>query len=216
MVPRNNDWCFYDNQKHIIIDEFDGTLYTISQLQEMVDAKCFTVNTKGGSKLLTPDVIFYITSRYPPEGCYPENKRESLLSHNPSHHHQRNPSPHNNNNPVARAAPVHKQDVQGLYNRFFVHQMTIVYPSSSTVVLAASDQLPPKKANNSCGNSKYGDNNCRGKTNKSEESVCPQYGFRFFAQKNNNRVASSEVQQEEEENENTSKKVNMEEEEEIF
>jgi hypothetical protein len=187
MVPRNNDWCFYDNQKHIIIDEFDGTLYTISQLQEMVDAKCFTVNTKGGSKLLTPDVIFYITSRYPPEGCYPE-KIESL-SHPSHHHHQHRNPPHSSNNTVARAA--HNQDVQGLYNRFFVHQMTFVYPSSSTsnntVGPAASssfsDQLlPPKKSDNSSSN---GDNNDRGggKILHKFEGLCPQYGFQFFEER---------------------------------
>lgn len=177
MVPRNNDWCFYNNQKHIIIDEFDGTLYTISQLQEMVDAKCFTVNTKGGSQLLTPDVIFYITSRHPPEGCYREYPRESR---NLSHHHSTS---------SASLVAAHKQDVQGLYNRFFVHQMTFVYPSST------SYQLPSKATGN---RHNVGDN--RGKM------LVPQYGFQVFNHTQTNR------EEEEEDNANNNK-VNIEEEE---
>lgn len=78
MMPRNNDWKNYRDQKYIIIDEFKKGRIKIDELQEMVDADQYQVNVKGSSKNLRSDCIFIITCRCDPKFIFVDEDIEDV------------------------------------------------------------------------------------------------------------------------------------------
>lgn len=96
VIPRNNDWSFYEGQKYILIEEFKGKFWTIDNLQELCDCDNYQVNTKGGSKLLSRDCVIVVTGRFSPDGLW-KNENE--------------------------------EDLKGIFNRFTIINLTVVYTS---------------------------------------------------------------------------------------
>lgn len=76
--PRTKFWCGYQGQRHIIIDEFRGSI-DISHLLRWLDRHPVRVETKGGSQPLMA-TTFWITSNLPPSAWYPELDSETYLA----------------------------------------------------------------------------------------------------------------------------------------
>lgn len=79
VVPRNNDWKYYKGQLYIILEEFKGKQpWTIDLLQELCDCDGYTVNTKGGSKLLPRNAVICVTSRDSPDSIFSKEDPEDV------------------------------------------------------------------------------------------------------------------------------------------
>lgn len=67
--PRTKFWCGYDGQRHVIIDEFRGSI-DISHILRWLDRYPVRVETKGGSRPLMAEK-FWFTSNIHPGEWYP-------------------------------------------------------------------------------------------------------------------------------------------------
>lgn len=76
--PRTKFWCGYQNQQHVVIDEFRGSL-DISHVLRWLDRYPVIVETKGGSCVLRASKI-WITSNLHPRSWYPDLDEETYLA----------------------------------------------------------------------------------------------------------------------------------------
>lgn len=77
VIPRNNDWKYYKGEKYIILEEFKGKApWSVDLLQELCDSDKYTVNTKGGSKMLPRDTVVCVTSRASPDLIFSAEDQE--------------------------------------------------------------------------------------------------------------------------------------------
>ncbi|QCX35049.1 replication-associated protein [Ninurtavirus muliumi] len=74
--PRTKWWDSYRGQKHVIIDEFRGTI-DIGYLLLWTDRYPVTMENKG-SHLCLQATTFWITSNLPPEKWYPDVDQETM------------------------------------------------------------------------------------------------------------------------------------------
>jgi len=76
--PRTKFWCGYQHQKHVIIDEFRGSI-DISHLLRWLDRYPVRVEIKGSSRPLLAEKI-WITSNLDPRQWYPDLDAETLAA----------------------------------------------------------------------------------------------------------------------------------------
>jgi len=74
--PNSKWWCGYNDQPHVVIDEFRGSI-GISHILRWLDRYPVSVETKGGSVPLKATKIF-ITSNLDPRRWYPELDGDTL------------------------------------------------------------------------------------------------------------------------------------------
>lgn len=68
--PRTKFWCGYRSQRHVVIDEFRGSI-DVSHLLRWLDRYPVSVETKGSATPFLAEVI-WITSNVDPRHWYPE------------------------------------------------------------------------------------------------------------------------------------------------
>lgn len=73
--PRTKFWCGYDDQQHVIIDEFRGAI-DVAHLLRFLDKYPVRVETKGSTRPLRA-VKFWITSNLNPLDWYPELDKDT-------------------------------------------------------------------------------------------------------------------------------------------
>lgn len=74
--PRSKFWDGYDDQQHVVIDEFRGGI-DVSHLLRWTDRYPVRVEVKGSSKPLVCTKL-WITSNVPPQKWYPDLDEETL------------------------------------------------------------------------------------------------------------------------------------------
>jgi len=79
-IPTNNDWCFYDNQKYLWIDNYyDGDL-EINELNRICDGNC-QVNIKGGGLTkISRSCEVHVFSNFNIRDCYSNCEEDALAS----------------------------------------------------------------------------------------------------------------------------------------
>jgi len=73
---RSKFWDGYSGQKHVVIDEFRGSI-DISHILNWFDRYPVIVETKGSSTVLAADTI-WVTSNIPPQSWYPDLDKETM------------------------------------------------------------------------------------------------------------------------------------------
>lgn len=73
--PRTKFWCGYDDQQHVVIDEFRGAI-DVAHLLRFLDKYPVRVETKGSTRPLRA-TKFWITSNLNPLDWYPELDKET-------------------------------------------------------------------------------------------------------------------------------------------
>lgn len=76
--PRSKFWCGYQNEEHVVIDEFRGGI-DIAHLLRWLDRYPVRIEIKGSSKPLVGSK-FWITSNIAPRDWYPDCDEETLTA----------------------------------------------------------------------------------------------------------------------------------------
>jgi hypothetical protein len=74
--PNSKFWCGYQGHKHVVIDEFRGSI-SISHMLRWLDRYPTIVEIKGSSTVLLAQKL-WITSNVPPRQWYPDADEETV------------------------------------------------------------------------------------------------------------------------------------------
>ena len=75
-VDLSNDWTGYTQQKVVIIDEFQESMFNFRRLLSLLDRYPMRLNTKGSSVHFNSPII-YITSEHHPRYMFPTTRADS-------------------------------------------------------------------------------------------------------------------------------------------